>query len=79
MTQTKGTASVQEINGGPLPGIGDTVRIYHRERCNGEIVRTLQRGEYVIARENRHGDWTVRDSVYGTTHDVFRADVEAAG
>jgi hypothetical protein len=78
MTNTEGAASAQEINGG-TPGIGDTVRIYARSLWNGESVRTLQRGEWVIVRENRHGDWTVRDTVYGCTHDVFRADVEFAG
>lgn len=59
------------------PSVGDTVRVYHRDRdpMTGAIVRTLQPGEYVIVRENRHGDWTVRCS-RGTTHDVFRQDVE---
>lgn len=59
------------------PAIGDAVRIYHRDRSpeTGEVIRTLQPGEYVIVRENRHGDWTVR-CPRGTTHDVLRADAE---
>jgi len=72
----------------PAPGIGDAVRIYHRSVTNEQTadgrvalrrVRTLQtRGQWVIVRENRHGDWTVRDVATGTTHDVFRDDVEHA-
>jgi len=59
------------------PHIGDTVRIYRNEIVNGRIVgRALQPGEFVIARTNRHGDWTVRHVPTGCTHDVFRSDVE---
>lgn len=57
--------------------VGDTVRIYHRALGAGGVSRTLQRGEYVIVRENRHGDWTVRDTACGMLHDVLRGDAEA--
>lgn len=69
----------------PTPAIGDQVRIYATSVTNvrtddGRIElrrdRCLQPGVYTIVRENRHHDWTVRDSKFGCTHDVYRGDVE---
>jgi hypothetical protein len=76
------------VAAGPPPGIGDTVRIYDRSHTNvqGEDGRVEIRRErcgpsaekFVIVRANRHGDWTVQDPTLGSTHDVFRPDVEHA-
>jgi hypothetical protein len=57
---------------------GTAVRIYHRELSGGQSLRVPQPGTYVIVRENRHGDWVVRSTEGGPTHDVFRKDVEPA-
>ena len=62
-----------------IPAIGHQVRIYDRSIVNGRVTgRVLQPDVFVIVRQNRHGDWTVRHEPSGTTHDVFRADVVPA-
>uniref|UniRef100_UPI003F496D9E hypothetical protein n=1 Tax=Pseudonocardia sp. CA-138482 TaxID=3240023 RepID=UPI003F496D9E len=66
------------------PGIGDRVLIYDRTVCNdprgGGLIRARVRqpGVFTIVRENRHGDWTVRDDRYGCIRDVLHDDVEFA-
>ena len=58
------------------PGIGDTVQVYAVEIVNARVVGGCwQPGTFVIVRENRHGDWTVRHVPTGATHDVRREHV----